>query len=286
MNGAQSASPNAGEKIGRGALRLLNALVCDGALPGRTDLRDGFLVVAAPRNGVTSVIANVAVACGEELVAANLARWSLDAPRRLHILPEGAAAARRIAAEADPFATQHRSLVIRAVEPGGAALTLDERESPLAWLGRRKGRKGEAFLTPVQLSAGERFGGDVNLAQILPRVTSDWSGAPSSGGRAPNRLDVGDLAIAARQRLDRAASAVGTELNGLLIDVCGFQKSLGLVERERAWPARSAKVVLRIALDRLAAHYGLSSEARGPDRAGGVRQWGAGDYRPTIDPMD
>ena len=273
--------------IGRDARRLLAALAADSAAPGRTDLRDGFVVVVAPRNGVISIIANAPLAAGEELVAAGLARRILaNSDRRLQILPEGGALARRLAASADPFAAQHRSLVVKAIQPGDAPLMFDERESPLAWLGRRAGKDGAALLTSAQLAAGERFGRDVTIAQILPRVTADWSGAPASGGRGPDALSVSDLAIAARQRLDRAAGAVGSELNGLLIDVCGFQKALGLVERERAWPARAAKVVLKIALDRLAAHYGLSSEARGPERGGKLRRWGTQDYRPAIDPPE
>jgi hypothetical protein len=187
----------------------------------------------------------------------------------------------------DPFLAQHMTLVQREmVGPAGrASVIVDDGESPLAWLARRKGRDGRAMISPNQLLAGERLRLDFTRAQLMPRVTSNWQaavsqgGRDSSGGRAANPTDV---MVASRQRVTQALEAAGEEFSGLLLDVCCFLKGLEDVERERQWPPRSAKVVLQLGLDRLARHYGIDKEARGRASAA-VRTWLAPDAAFVVD---
>jgi hypothetical protein len=61
--------------------------------------------------------------------------------------------------------------------------------------------------------------------------------------------------------------------------VCCFLKRLETVERERCWPVRSAKIVLKAALGALARHYDPPAPARSGKR---ILHWGARDYRPSI----
>lgn len=187
------------------------------------------------------------------------------------------ATARRPASEADidPFRAQHLSVARRTVatDDGPAHVALNEAESPLAWLARRKGRDGQPLIQPAQFLAGERLRADFTRAQMTPRITSSWDPAVAQGrGGQGGQGTFTDVVIAARDRVRRALDTVGPEFAGLLLDVCCFLKGLEDVERERRWPARSAKIVLQLGLDRLARHYGLAGEAQGRARAS-IRAW-------------
>jgi hypothetical protein len=179
----------------------------------------------------------------------------------------------------DSFRAQHLELAMREImtETGVISVLVNECESPLAWLARRKGRDGRTMISPKQLIAGEKLRADFTRGQLSPRVTSDWS-APTGRSRQPGggAGEMTDLIVASRQRVRLAMEACGPEFSGLLMDVCCFLRGLEEVERERGWPLRSAKIVLQLALDRLARHYGLRDEARGETSAH-VRTWLAGD---------
>ena len=172
------------------------------------------------------------------------------------------------------FRGQHLALAQRqiATESGSANVTIDDAESPLAWLARRRGRDGRPLIEPHQLQAGERLRAEFTRADLMPRTTSNWASPISSdrgGGRAGTFTET---MIASRQRVRQALDAAGPEFSGLLVDVCCFLKGLEGIERERAWPTRSAKIVLQLALDRLARHYGYAAKATGRGHAP-VRTW-------------
>ncbi len=157
---------------------------------------------------------------------------------------------------------------------------VDAAESPLAWLRRRRGADGRPLIDDAAFAAGERLRADIARAGLLPRMTVDWTRPPSGGGSL-GPAAVADAALDARARVEAASHAVGKDLAGLLIDVCGFLKGLEAVEQERRWPARSAKVVLSIALARLAEHYGYATVARGP-ASSRLRRWRTPDARPAL----
>ena len=201
----------------------------------------------------------------------------------LALTPTGRARLRRGGGEAPDFRRQHGEVSPRRIEEGGAPILVDDAESPLSWLARRRDKNGRAYLTPSRVAAGERLRADFTLARMMPTVTSNWtSGRIVGGGGAGGIADLTDRSLAARDRVRAALDAVGTDLADVLLDVCCFLEGLETIEADRRWPARSAKVVLDIALGRLAAHYGLAEEARGLDRARSLRAWGSGDHRPTI----
>ena len=83
----------------------------------------------------------------------------------------------------------------------------------------------------------------------------------------------------------RALMAVGPEVAGVLVDICCELKGLEEAEKENGWPQRAGKVVLQIALTRLARHYGLIGKEVGGEQPRGrrLRHWGSDDYRPTLD---
>ena len=193
------------------------------------------------------------VSVAADLVArfASLEWISPDGPGRHVIAPAGLALLAR--SEADGCAGQHRVMQTRVLDEddGGRAVRVNMAESPLARLKFRK------LVDDRQFAAGERLRRDFTLGQMTPRMGVDWSAPVVTGGRGAGRDNISDVAITARQRLNLALKAAGPGLGDLLFDVCCHLTPLEQAEAARGWARRSARIVLTIALDRLATHYGF-----------------------------
>ena len=149
----------------------------------------------------------------------------------------------------------------------------NDDESPLLRLATRKGADGQPFLNPVEAAAGERLRLDFTRAGMMPSVSQRWDAGPRGPRNSGGAGDLSDAALDARGRVERALQVVGPELSGVLLDVCCFLKGLEQVERERRWPARSAKLLLKAGLGVLSRHYGL--EAVSGAKEGRIRRWRA-----------
>ena len=166
-------------------------------------------------------------------------------------------------ARTDPHAEQHRARVRDAIAPDGAAgrpepVSRNALESPLDRLAAARERDGTPFLHPEMVEAGRRLRSDFERGAMRARITMAWEAPVSSGsgaGGGAGGADLTDSAMAARERYARAVGALGPRLGPALADFVAHEMGLADVERGRGWPARSGKMMLREALDRLAAHY-------------------------------
>lgn len=131
------------------------------------------------------------------------------------------------------------------------SVTVNLSESPLTWLHSR------GHLSDAQLAAGERLRGDWELAQLAPVITMRWSPMPR-GAKSDRGLGPGERQIAARARFEAAAAAAGPGLSDILWRVVCAGEGLPDAERGLAWPARSGKLVLGLALDRIAEFYRIA----------------------------
>lgn len=131
-------------------------------------------------------------------------------------------------------------------------------ESPIAWLARRRDGAGKAWLTLPEIAAAEKLREDFARAGVIGRLTMAWDAGPKAkGGRGPGQ-EPAERARAAKDRIARALAAVGPGLREILEQVCFAGSALDAAERDLGLPRRSGKTVLKLALQRLAAHYGIA----------------------------
>lgn len=132
-------------------------------------------------------------------------------------------------------------------------------DAPLHVLARRNRSDGGAWLPPELVAAALRFRESWEIAQIGGGLTRDWE-ALVAGRLAEGRGVAGPQGaptrrLEAEEALSAAIRALGPDLaETVLLGVCQEQ-GMEDIEKRLAFPARSGKIVLRIALRMLARHY-------------------------------
>ncbi|WP_245410954.1 DUF6456 domain-containing protein [Microvirga flavescens] len=273
--------PQTEQALPREAARLLDILAGENVTAVIEADERSVSVSRRSRGGISIGAGRFSTQTAEILVRHDVARWERGGSerRKLCITQAGRAYLRRLAASSseEGFREQHGETVEAEVETGAgerARVRVNGEESPLDWLRRRKNKDGSPMIDDASHQAGERLRADIALAGLLPGVTARWDAVPRGGaGQSPSHAT--DRMVAARQRIRHAFDAVGGDMADLLLDLCGFLKGLELIERERSWPPRSGKVVVKLALARLAEHYGLETTAHGPKASRGIRTWQA-----------
>ncbi|WP_395622368.1 DUF6456 domain-containing protein [Sphingomonas daechungensis] len=156
-----------------------------------------------------------------------------------------------------------RILAERAIGPNNApkarsskaraarSVTVNLAESPLGWLFSRQ------LVTRRQFDAGEQLRSDWERAQLSPRITMAWDAAPVSGrrGGSGSDVDLGGAQIDAKRRFQSAIDAAGPGLSDILWRVVCSGEGMREAESALGWPARAGKLVLTLALDRIADYY-------------------------------
>ncbi|GAA4035823.1 DUF6456 domain-containing protein [Parerythrobacter jejuensis] len=130
-------------------------------------------------------------------------------------------------------------------------VTVNLAESPLAWLHSR------GHLDDRLFDAGERLRQDYERAQLSPSVTMRWDPVRVKGGPDAG-LSPTERQMAAKDRFDGAIAEAGSGLSDILWRVVCAGESLPDAEKSLQWPARSGKLVLKLALDRVAGFYRIT----------------------------
>ncbi len=160
---------------------------------------------------------------------------------------------------------QNRLLAERSLDPAGRdtkpqssrrgrparSVTVNLAESPLGWLFAR------GHLSQRQFDAGERLRFDYERGLLSQRVTMAWDAAPVARGRGGSASvsDPSGSQLDAKARFEVAIGRAGPGLADILWRVVCAGEGMRDAETALGWPARAGKLVLTLALDRVADHY-------------------------------
>lgn len=127
-------------------------------------------------------------------------------------------------------------------------------ESPLGWLGAR------GLVTQRQLVAGEALRRDYEHGALPQRTVMAWDAPPlGKARRGAGQPGAATLAqIDARNRFHCGIAAAGPGLGDILWRVVCAGESIPVAEQALGWPTRAGRLVLTLALDRVADYYKIN----------------------------
>ncbi|PCI88987.1 MAG: hypothetical protein COB24_00475 [Hyphomicrobiales bacterium] len=133
--------------------------------------------------------------------------------------------------------------------------------APLLKLYNRQRNIAYKYLSEIHLQAGQRLFELFVKANLRPNVTMNWENLQSvkqSHHTGVKDMSFSEATYIARRELHESLSQVGQDFSAILVEICLFGNGLEATEKALNWPARSAKLLLTMALDRLATHYQLT----------------------------
>ncbi len=265
------------DTVAREGRRILRRLCESGAILAVAADMEKAAVVRSLADGRST---RTAVVDREVAQAFALKEWiAIRKPGRVAsytITPAGRAALKRMLAETEageggfcgapmPFALQHQDIEeVDAGEERPRKIRYNRAESPVTALARRREKDGKPFLSADLVAAAERLREDFEMAQMGPRVAQNWDNFLTGGTRGQFNPAAGPAngPAASRARVAGALRDLGPGLGDMVLRCCCFLEGLEAAEKRMGWSARSGKIVLRIALQRLKRHY---EEAYGPE---------------------
>ncbi|KRS14264.1 hypothetical protein XM53_00555 [Roseovarius atlanticus] len=253
-------------RLNREALRVLRRLCEKGAVLAVAAEMDKAVVVRETEAGQN----RTAVVDRDIAEALALKSWiSCDSPGRISryaITGAGRTALGRLMAQAENTAQgfeESQAAFLGQPDSGDDEDDAQERrrvrygitESPLILLSRRRNRDGSRFLPAELVRAGERLREDYEMARLNETPRAAWPEILTGAAQPAVVAEQNGSARAAQARVLGALRDLGPGLADVALRCCCFLEGLETTEKKLGWSARSGKIVLRIALQRLKRHY-------------------------------
>lgn len=135
--------------------------------------------------------------------------------------------------------------------------------SPIFKLYNRQKSSPNSYLTVSHLKAGQTIFDIFTNTKLTPNVTTNVErlmAGPQKHYMGTKTENVSDKSYNARKKLYNILEYLGDEFAAIIVEVCIFGSGLVVVEKMFDWPARSAKLLLTMALNRLAEYLEIKKE--------------------------